>query len=142
MEKNKIELKNGILIFGLIGGFFLLFVAIDQADNTYLRMLNFFFVGYGINRSISSKVKQSSDNYLEALASGMLTGVIGVLLSIIGLMAYFALLGNAIDVADFAPSFIAGDVVSVFPYCFALLIEGIASCAVTSLLLMQYWKKN
>jgi len=82
------ELLNGGIIFIGIGAYFLLMNALGYADLFYLRLLNVFFVFYGVNRTIEMNINEGKKNFVDNAVSAMITSLIGVFLSIIGLVTY------------------------------------------------------
>lgn len=138
--KNKIELKNGVLIFVGIVLFFLLMDLLGLADKNYLRLLNAFIVLYGINKTIKANVENDKIDYLENLFSGFKTGIIGVTLGIIGLIIFIYYKGGESYLSKLSDTFFFGKDTNIIKYCSVLFFEGIASCLVGSFTLMQYWK--
>jgi hypothetical protein len=138
--KNKVEIKNGILIFVGIGLFFLLMDLFGLADKNYLRILNAFIVLYGILKTIKSNYANGTTDYLENLLSGFKTGVIGVVLGIIGLIIFVQIKGGEVYLAKLSDTFFFGGKTNLIKYCAVLFFEGIASSLIGSFVLMQYWK--
>jgi hypothetical protein len=138
--KNKAEIKNGFLIFLGIGLFFLLMELVGLSNKHYLRLFNLFIVIYGINNVIKSNYENGHSDYLENLISGFKTGIIGVVLSIIGLIVYIYLKGGESYLSLLSDTFIFAGKSNIIKYCSALLFEGVASSLISSYALMQYWK--
>lgn len=134
------EFRNGVIIFMGIGLFFLLMELLGFSGKLYLRFLNIFIVLYGASRSVRANYAEGKYGYMDNFMSSMLTSIIGVVLSVIGLMIYIHARGaeNYLSVLSDGLVF-AGGKASINEYCIGLLFEGIASSVVGCLLLMQYW---
>ncbi|SNR15246.1 hypothetical protein [Tenacibaculum jejuense] len=140
MDTNKIILKNGFLIYSCIVIFFLLMKILGLDNVSELRFLNFLFVFWGVNRAIKQNINlNAQDSYFNNFYVGFGSSVIGIALTIIGLIVY---------VGFIEPSFITvlensslwGKKLSLEMVVFALTIEGIASSVMCSFILMQYYK--
>ncbi len=136
------ELLNGGIIFIGIGAYFLLMNALGYADLFYLRLLNVFFVFYGVNRTIEMNIKEGKKNFVDNAISAMITSLIGVFLSIIGLIAYSYINGGDSYVKSLPETFLFGGNPSVNTYSISLLFEGIASSVIVTMLLMLYWNNR
>jgi hypothetical protein len=137
------EFYNGVLIFIGIGIYFLLMELLGLSDVFMLRMLNIFIVVYFLNRTIHSNFKEGKTEYLENLISGTLTSLIGVVLSVVGLMIYISLKGGNVYLSKLSGNFLfGGGSPSMNQYCIGLLFEGIASSIIITFTLMQYWKSR
>ena len=136
------ELLNGGIIFIGIGAYFLLMNAVGYADLFYLRLLNVFFVFYGVNRTIEMNIKEGKKNFVDNAISAMITSLIGVFLSIIGLIAYSYINGGDSYVKSLPETFLFGGNPSVNTYSISLLFEGIASSVIVTMLLMLYWNNR
>lgn len=137
---NNIEFKNGILIFLGIGIFFLVLDVLGFADKNYLRILNAFIVLFGINQTIKTKIENGNSDYLENLFSGFKTGVIGIVLGIVGLIIFIYIKGGEAYLDKLSDTFFFGKDNNIIKYCSILFFEGIASSLIGSFVLMQYWK--
>ncbi|MFV8347659.1 hypothetical protein [Flavobacterium sp. ZB4P13] len=82
------ELLNGGIIFIGIGVYFLLMNVLGYSNLFHLRLLNVFFVFYGVNRTIEMNLNEGKKNFVNNTISAMITSLIGVFLSITGLVAY------------------------------------------------------
>ncbi len=138
--KNQNEIKNGVLIFIGIGLFFLLMDLFGLADKNYLRILNAFIVLFGIGKTIKSNYSIGITDYLENLVSGFKTGIIGVLLGIIGLIGFVYIKGGETYLATLSDTFFFTGKTNLVMYCAVLFFEGVASSLIGSFALMQYWK--
>ena len=135
------ELYNGFGIFIGIGIYFLTMDFLGLSHIFLLRMLNILIVIYFLNKTIKSNLVNGKMDYLENLVSSTLTALIGVVLSVIGLLIYISLRGGDTYLAELSQNFLfGGGAPSMNQYCIGLLFEGIASSIIISFTLMQYWK--
>ena len=134
------EVKNGILIFLGIGLFFLFMEMAGLADNHFLRILNSFIVMYGINRSISYNYKRGNTGYLDNFVSGIVTGVVGIVISIVALVTFIYINGGESYVNKLSNTFWFTGSTNIIKYIAVLFFEGIASTMLGSFVLMQFWK--
>lgn len=134
-------LINGVIIFIGIGLYFLLIETLGLADQIYLRLLNFVFVIYGVNKTIKSNYQDGINGYLTNLLAGFLTGMVGLVLGLIAFMIYIEAQGGDEFLKNFADSYVfGGGDPSLYQFCFGLFIEGAAASMVVSFAMMQYWK--
>jgi hypothetical protein len=135
------ELNNGILIFISIGIYFLLMELLGLSDVFYLRLLNIFIVIYFLNKTIKSNYIEGKADYLHNIISGSLTSLIGVFLSVIGLLIYISMKGGTEYLSKLSGDFLfGGGTPTLNQYCIGLLFEGIASSIIITFTIMQYWK--
>jgi len=141
MKRFRPELENGVIIFILLASYFLTVDIFGLSDSLLLRMFNVVIVYFGVNRCIKNRIRDGNNTYLGCLGGGVLTSFIGVSLSIIGLAVYIVVFRGPEYISELAPSVISGNGAhSVFQFCVALLVEGLASSIVLSFILMQKWK--
>lgn len=134
-------LTNGVIIFIGLGLYFLLIEALDLKDHIYLRLVNFIFVIYGVNKTIKSNYHDGINGYLTNLLAGFITAMIGLILGLISFMIYVEYRGGNEYLESFADSYIfGGGDPSLYQFCFGLLIEGSAASMIVSFAMMQYWK--
>lgn len=132
---------NGIIIFLAIGLFFLLMEVLGLSDNIYLRLVNFVFVIYGINRTIKSNFNDNINGYFTNIASAILTGVTGLVLGVFAFMLYVEKQGGEEYLQKYASDYIfGGGNPSPYQFGIGLFIEGLASSVIVSFALMQFWK--
>ncbi len=136
------EIVNGFIIFILIAIYFLLMETLDLAHLFYLRFFNIIFVFYGVNRSIQMNLNEGEKKFITNAISAMFTSVIGVILSVIGLMIYSYLQGGDAFVQSLSETFLFGGNPSIDAYSISLLFEGIASSVIVTMLLMLYWNNQ
>jgi hypothetical protein len=141
MKSIRIEIRNGILVFLLLGGYFLIIDAVGLADQFYLRLFNIFLVGYGANLTIQSRLRDGKFGYFGNLIAGFFTALIGTSLSVIGLFLYIEFIQEPDYLYSLADSlFITATPNNLLQYCIGLVIEGVGSSVVISYGLMQRWK--
>ncbi|MDX1653418.1 MAG: hypothetical protein R3277_13050 [Brumimicrobium sp.] len=135
MTGQKQALKNGILIFLLIGLYFILLEALGLTDNISLRFVNFFFVLVGVNNTLKHVSKEKA-NYLQKFKAGVLTVFIGIALSTIALFAYLELFDAELN--QYA--------MTIFPahtniaFAGTIFVEGFVSSLMVVFIMLQYWK--
>jgi hypothetical protein len=137
--KFKKETKNGFFIFITTGIYFLLMEFLGLSDIFYLRTLNIIFVIYAINDTITSRIGHHKRNFVKNAMAGLKTSLIGVSLSIIGLLIYSYLRGGDEYIDNLSQTFLFGGHPSINMYCFSLFFEGVASSVVVTMLLMLYY---
>lgn len=136
------EIINGVLIFGGISVYFLIMNALGYADLFYLRLFNVFFIFYGVNRTIEMNIAEGKNKFANNAVSAMVTSVIGVVLSIIGLVIYSYMKGGDAYVQSLSKTFLFGGNPSIEAYSISLLFEGIASSVIVTMLLMLFWNNH
>jgi hypothetical protein len=136
------EFQNGFLIFLGIAIYFLIMNLLGLSDVFYLRLFNTVFVLYGVNRSIVMNIHEGNVLLANNAKSAMKTSIIGVFLSIIGLIAYSYLQGGDQYVQSLSKTFLFGGSPSVMTYSICLLFEGVASSVVVTMLLLLYWNNR
>ena len=132
------ELRNGIIIFLGIGLYFLLMILLGLGDISALRLLNVVFVFYGVNRTIKINLNEGNKNFVLNAVSALITSIIGVVLSIIGLLIYSYIRGGDAYIQSLSKTFLFGGNPTIVTYCISLLFEGIASSIIVTLLVVLY----
>lgn len=133
------ELTNGFIIFLGISLYFLFINAIGYGDKAYLRLFNTVFVLYGVNRTIKTNVSEGKNNFVSNGIAALKTSLIGVLLSVIGLLIYSYINGGDTFVQSLPKTFLFTGNPTTVDFCISLLFEGIASSVLVAMLLMLYW---
>jgi hypothetical protein len=132
---------NGLIIYIGIALFFLLMELIGWSDQVYLRLFNFIFVIYGVNRTIKANYQDHTDGYFTNLVSGIGTAIVSLALGLFSLIGYIEYKGGNEYLNHFSGSYIfGGGDPSLYQFCIGLTIEGVAASVVVSFALMQYWK--
>ena len=137
--KNKTVLQNAFLIFLGIGLFFLLMDFLGLASKNYLRSLNAFIVLYGIHKTIKYNYDKGKMDYFENLFSGFITGVLGVFLGIVGLIAFIYIKGGESYLTTLSDTFFFVGKINIIKYCGILFFEGVASSLIGAFVLMQFY---
>ena len=137
--KNRTILKNGFLIFLGIGLFFLLMDFLGLASKNYLRSLNAFIVLYGMHKTIKYNYTKGEMGYFENLFSGFLTGVLGVFLGIVGLIAFILMKGGESYLTTLSDTFFFVGKINIIEYCGVLFFEGVASSLIGAYILIQFY---
>jgi hypothetical protein len=132
------EFRNGFIIFLGIGLYFLLMILLGLGNITALRLLNVIFVFYGVNQTIKMNLNEGKKNFVSNAISAFVTSLVGVFLSIIGLLLYSYMRGGDTYIQSLSKTFLFGGNPTVNTYCISLLFEGIASSVIVTLLLMLY----
>lgn len=136
------ELVNGFIIFIGITAYFLLMDVLGYGNSFYLRLVNIIFVFYGVNRTIQMNVEQGQKDFVSNAVAAMVTSLMGVFLSIVGLIIYSYMQGGDAYVQSLSKTFLFGGNPSIFSYSISLLFEGIASSVIVAMLLMLYWNNR
>ena len=136
------EFQNGFLIFLGIAIYFLFMNLVGLSDVFYLRLFNTLFVLYGVNRTIMMNIHDGEVFLVNNAKSAMKTSLIGVFLSIIGLIIFSYLQGGDQYVQSLSKTFLFGGNPSVMTYSICLLFEGIVSTVVVTILLLLYWNNR
>lgn len=141
--KFKREFINGVIIFLGIGIYFIILELLGISDQAYLRMLNIVFVIYGVNRTIKTNAATGTHGYFTNFLSGIITAMIGAVLSIIALLIYININGGEEYLKTLSENYIfGGGEISIEQYCLGLLFESTAGAFMVSFVLMQYWKSK
>ncbi|TDD99601.1 hypothetical protein [Flavobacterium cellulosilyticum] len=133
------ELTNGFIIFLGISIYFLFINAIGYGDKAYLRMFNGVFVLYGVNRTLKMNISEGKVNFVSNAISAIKTSLIGVFLSVIGLLIFSYINGGDSYVQNLPKTFLFTGNPTIVDFCLSLLFEGVASSVIVALLLMLYW---
>lgn len=134
------EITNGFLMFLGIGSYFLLMEVLGLSNNYLLRIFNVLIVVYFLNKTIKFNIQNGKNGYLLNMISASLTGVIGIILGIIGLALYIQFNGIDESVARLSKEFLFGGNPTLGEYCISLLFEGLASVLMVVFINVQYWQ--
>lgn len=142
MSKRNIIFKNALLIVLMIGGFYFLCKLVGLEDNPYLRFLNIVFVILGIRNAVKTSISKNNEtNYATNYGIAFGTSALGVLISSLAVLLYIELI-NPDFLAAMNQSFLIGGDLTVYEVVFTLVIEGLASSIVGSLIVMQFFKNH
>lgn len=136
------EFNNGIIIFIGISVYFALMNILGFSNVFYLRFFNVFFVFYGVNKTVQMNLSEGNKGFISNAISALITSLVGVLLSVIGLIIYSYIKGGDAYVQSLSKTFLFGGNPSVMTYSICLLFEGIASSVIVTLLVMLYYNKQ
>ena len=136
------ELSNGIIIFAGIAIYFIIIELLGLSHILYLRMFNAFILFYGVNRTLKANFKEGKSGYVTNLLSAGLTAVLGVLLSVGGLLFYIYLRGGDSYIDTLSKDFLFGGKPSANQYCIGVLFEGLASAIIVVFVTMQLWRNK
>ncbi|OOG63658.1 hypothetical protein [Flavobacterium sp. A45] len=137
--KVKKEIKNGFFIFIAIGTYFLLMEFLGLSNIFYLRLLNVFFIIYAVNDTLRSRITHGKRKFVSNAMAALTTCLVGVSLSIVGLLIYSYMRGGDAYINNLSETFLFGGHPSINMYCFTLFFEGIASSIIVTLLFMLYY---
>jgi hypothetical protein len=112
------------------------------ANLFYLRLLNVIFIFYGVNKTIEMNIVEGKKEFVTNAVSAMMTSLVGVFLSIVGLIIYSYSRGGDAYVQSLSKTFLFGGNPSVTTYSICLLFEGMASSVIVTMLLMLYWNNK
>ncbi|MDV6167534.1 hypothetical protein R1T16_03795 [Flavobacterium sp. DG1-102-2] len=139
-------LINGFIIYIGIALFFLLMEVLGWSDQIYLRLVNFIFVIYGVNRTLKANSEDGTPGYFSNLVSGIFTAVVSLALGILSFIGYIEYMGQSHGGSNeylqrYVGSYIfGGGEPSLYQFVIGLTVEGVAASVVVSFALMQYWK--
>ncbi|GLB48403.1 DUF4199 domain-containing protein [Neptunitalea lumnitzerae] len=139
----KSNLKYGVLTAFSFIVYFMLLKTIGLSDHAWLRFFNAFLLGVGIYSSIRSAKKIGSGNvrYFNGVKDGLVTGIVATLVFV----AFMTLYMYGIDtdfhkriLKQWFDEYTHGPILLLF----LLLVEGISSSFILTLLVMQKEKTN
>jgi hypothetical protein len=137
--KVKKEIKNGYFIFISIGTYFLLMELLGLSNLFYLRLLNIVFIVYAVNDTLKSRIANGKKNFIKNALAALVTSIIGVTLSILGLLIYSYMRGGDAFINGLSETFLFGGHPSINMYCLTLFFEGLASSVIVTMMLMLYY---
>lgn len=141
--KMKRVLINGFIIYIGIAIYFLLIEYLGLADEFYLRILNLAIVVFGINLTLKQNYNEGVRGYFENLIAGIITSMVGAILSVGSLLFYIQYKGGDDYLQTLSKGFLfGGGDLNISYYCIGLLFESVASSIIVTFVLMQYWKNK
>lgn len=138
MKTSLITFKYGIFIFMLLSIYFLALEGGALADVFALKFVNLLIVAIGVSLHISEKSKKRNFSYVDLLAFGMRSAIIGITLAVIGLYIYLNFYKGPEYFKTLSSTLIPAN--HVIEYCFAIFIEGFSSSIIIVFIVMQYYK--
>ena len=133
-------LINGVIIFIGIAIFFFIMEALGLADQIFLRLLNFGFVIYGVNRTIKQNYNYHIDGYFTNLTAAFLTAITSLVLGVVSFLIYAHFQGGEAYMDHYKAAYIFGGDPSLPQFAMGLMLEGVASSVIVAFALMQFWK--
>jgi len=130
-------IRNGLILFVMLGIYFLILDFFAVADNIFLRLLNYVFIFLIVNNSLKLAVK-NGEGYLSKLAIGITTVFIAMTLGAISLFIYFQIYEP--DLERYISSVIAAN--SYGGMCVALYIQSLASSFILVFIMAQLYKNK
>lgn len=141
MNTFRTEITNGLYLFLSLGFYFLIIDRTGLSGVVELRLLNAVIVLYFLNNVIKTNIAKGKISYLENLGSSLLTALLGITLSVMGLWVFLVFFRGVGHISELATSVLVSSFdVSFTTYCISLLIEGLSSSFILSFILMQRWK--
>ena len=134
------EFKNGFLMFLGIGSYFLLMEVLGLSKHYWLRIFNVLIVIFFLNKSISTNISEGKKGYIDNMVSAGLTGIVGIVLGIVGLALYIQFRGIEDFTSRLSKEFLFGGSPTLGEYCISLLFEGLASVLMVVFITIQYWR--
>lgn len=129
-------IRNGLLIFGLIGVYFIILELLGLTDNVFLKFINFIFVLIGVNSTLKQSSKIGAD-YLKKLVAGVVTVFTGIVLSAVALLIYLNV-NDSSDISAYAMTLMPAE--TNFEFAGVIFIEGFTSSLMIVFIMLQYWK--
>lgn len=136
------EIYNGFVIFIGISIYFLLMEILGLSNLLYLRLLNILFMFYGVNKTLKMNFNEGKTVFASNAVSATLTSLIGVFLSVVGLVIFLYYKGGDAYIQNLSETFLFVGKPTVVTYSISLLFEGIVSAVIVTFILMLYWKRN
>lgn len=138
----KQTLKYGVLMFLLIGGFFLLVNYIGYGHITELRLVNILFVVIVSNLLARRNwIDDSGVEYVGNFLSVLTANIVNVVLCMVGFILYISLF-DPDYISTISSGLLWNSDSSLTQVLIALFFEGMASSVVVSFTVMQYWKSR
>lgn len=128
-------IANGLLIFGLIGVYFIILELLGFTDNIFLRFVNFLFVLIGVNNTLKTAASKTQ-SYIQRLLAGIATVFVGIFLSALALFIYLSVFEN--DLSAYAMTLIPAK--TNLSFALVIFIEGFTSSLMVVFIMLQYWK--
>lgn len=137
MLRRSHAVRNGLILFALIVGYFLLLDALGWADNVLLMLINYVFIIAILNNTIKHSVK-NGEGYLNKLMIGVVTIFIGVSLSVITLYFYFEALQPSLE--RYVLSIIPAE--NYVELSMVLFIQSFSSSIIIVFIMLQFYKNK
>lgn len=142
MDTKKIIFLSAAKIYIAIVGFYFLIKLIGLTHIIELRFLNILFVLWGINTAIKSNIKlQDHNSYINNMFVGFSTGILAIMTVLISMILYVSFIDDSLLIM-LNKSALWGNDLTLPKIVFSMTIEAMASCVISTFVLMQYWKKQ
>ena len=137
------ELINAIIIFVGIAAYFFIIDLLGLSNVLWLRVLNVFFVWYGVNRTLSYNIEHGKKEYGYNLFSAGATAILGVIFATIGMVAYIHICGGDTYIEEhLASQMLFGGKPTANQFSIGIFIEGLASALMVIFVSVQYWRSK
>lgn len=130
-------IRDGLILFALLGIYFVILDALGWADNTFLRLGNYVFIVLMVNNTLKKAVK-NGEGYLSKLAIGVVMVSVATILGTISLFVYLQILQP--DLENYISPIIAAN--SYTGLCMALFIQSMASSIILVFIMSQLYKNK
>lgn len=137
MLKRSHAIRNGIILFAILGVYFLLLDAFGWADILFLKLINYVFIIAILNNSLKNAVK-NGENYLGKFAVGIVTVFIATALGAISLFIYLQAFEPSLE--RYVSPVIAAN--SYAGLCVALFIQSLTSSIILVFIMLQFYKNR
>jgi hypothetical protein len=137
--KIKKEIINGFIIFIGIAAYFLLMEVLGLSNIFYLRFFNIIFIIYAVNNTLQHRIANGEKNFISNAVSATVTSLVGVTLSILGLLIYSHIRGGEEYINNLSETFLFGGHPSINMYCLTLFFEGVASSVIVTMMFMLFY---
>lgn len=128
-------IANGLLIFLLIGAYFILLELLGLTDNIFLRFVNFLFVLIGVNNTLKAATRKT-EGYVQRLISGVVTAFVGIFLSAVSLFIYLSIFDP--ELSAYGMTLIPAE--TNLTFASVIFVEGFTSSLMLVFIMLQYWK--
>lgn len=140
MKKRNFTFRYGLYIYLSIVAFFALMKVFNLEDISELRLFNFVFVIYFVNKLIVRNfIEDDKVGYLYNLRTAFGASATAVFLSCASMLVYTTFISPEFPQV-LEGSFLFGRELTGMRVVLVLFLEGMASSAIVAFSLMQYWK--
>lgn len=136
------ELTNAFIIVIGIAIYFFIIDLLGLSNILWLRVVNVFFVWYGVTRTLKHNIEHGKTDYGYNLFSAGATAILGVVMATIGLVTYVYLRGGDTYVTHLSADLLFGGKPTANQFCIGIFIEGLASALMVIFVSVQYWRSK
>lgn len=143
MKNLMLPIRFGLITSAVLIAYFLILALLEKHTNPVFSFLNAFITAFGIFETIKYYKLEQGDkfNYSNGFTAGLITGFSATIVFTIFFLIYITELNS-----DFLPNLLevvnVGYDVSVGIITFVVAIMGLATTVISSLVVMQYFKKS